>query len=84
MLVIISQMDGSCGDSYACSDATIPLVCNSCKGQNSCSDAGRNNYASIKPPMVWGGRVGKIINSCQDNRACMALEAGHLGLGVCL
>jgi hypothetical protein len=30
--------------------------------------------------MVWGGKVGKIINSCQESWACTSIGSGYLGI----
>lgn len=51
--------DGSCNGSYACYDAIIPWVVNSCKSSgSSCMSAGK------------GGTVGNIVNSCTERNSC--------------
>lgn len=60
--------DGSCSGFWsACAYATIPKVVNSCHGRTwSCLNAGNKGN---------NGKVGSIINSCNDEYACNMLNS---------
>ncbi len=51
----------SCNGYLACSNAVIPFVTNSCKGDFSCKLAGKN------------GTVGNVTNSCKGRESCTNL-----------
>lgn len=72
--------DGSCSSGFACNNAVIPLVVNSCKDGSSVCERSPGQQ----------GNIGSIVNSCTGDSACLNLgvrgEVGDVqdGIYACL